>query len=70
MKCEKCGKAILLGERYFVSDGGIYFCGECGDDRLSKSTYGLYDSEADHGDPDSLLDDDLTDVDFFEEKNG
>lgn len=71
MKCEKCNKEINeFVERYYISDNGIAFCEACGDERLSKSQYGLYDTEADHGDPDSMLDDDLADVDFFQEKNG
>lgn len=68
--CEVCGKEINVSiEYHYCSNYGDLMCEECGDERLNNSSYGFYDTEADHGDPDLMLDDDLADVSFYHEVN-
>jgi len=70
LKCEICGKEIIDGQdNYYKSFGDIVFCESCGDERLGQSQYGYYDILDDMPDPDILLDDELSDVDFFEFKD-
>lgn len=65
-ECEVCGKKIdLVAEFHYCSDYGDLMCEDCGDERLYDSSYGLYDNQAGHGDPDLMLDDDLSDVSFY-----
>jgi hypothetical protein len=70
-KCIYCEKEINeLLERYFENDDLETVCNDCAEEKLSKSQYGWYDDDLVPIDPDLLLDDDLADVSFYQEKNG
>ncbi len=66
MKCSYCDRDInKVKEDYYEGDSGKDCCEDCFSEYLSSSQYGFYDWAEAARDPDLMLDDELSDVEFF-----
>lgn len=64
-KCHCCGREMTLTEEWFNGDQGTQWCLECGYEKLVETEYGYYDPNEYYLDVDNILDDDLSEVEFF-----
>jgi hypothetical protein len=68
-RCARCDCVIDTKEDYYQSQDGNYICNTCGTEHLSSSAYGFYEHDV-YDDPDQMRDDDLTDVELYEQVDG